>query len=138
MSTIQGSTGDYTQVTGFNGKITSHSSTLNITTVETTGFDDKGYAVHEPAKVDMNGTASGTLEFDAATTQPAPSTLLATTVDFSAAKGSLTLQYASGCTMAFTAVMQSVGMGMTEGGKSDLSHSFQSTGAITITWDETP
>jgi len=138
MATIQGTNGAYSAVSGFNGKLTSFSSDTNITTVETTGFGDGGYEVHEPAKVGLTGSATGTPIFDVANSQPIPSTLLAATAGLVNAKGAMTLTLTTACTLSFTGVMRRVGLGMEEGGKGDLAHDFTSSGAITIAWDETP
>ncbi len=138
MATIQGTDGAYTAISGFNGKIASFSGDTNITTVETTGFGDGGYEVHEPAKVGISGNATGTPTFDVANSQPIPSSLLSATAGLVNAKGTMTLQLTTGCTLTFTGVMRRVGLGMGEGEKGDLAHDFVSSGAITIAWDETP
>jgi len=137
MSTIQGINGAYSGVTGFNAKMASWTANINIDNVETTGFSSNGYRDREPVIVHLDGNASGTGEFDASSTAPTPSALLAGTAAVSNAKGSMTLTATTGCTLAFTGVMQQVGLNRPNDGKLDVNHSFVSSGAITQTWDET-
>src|SRR5574343_451708 len=103
MATIQGTGASVTLPTGFNVKAREFNATLDIPEVETTGFADNGWAVFQPAgPCRVTGTVSGAMQFDASGTVPASGTLIASTAGLTAAQGSITLQFKSGCTWAFT------------------------------------
>ena len=136
-TTIQGVGGAYSPVTDFNVKASVWAATINITTVEDTGFEDAGWESHKPTKIGISGTASGTGEYDSDGTTPIPAGVAAATAGLSATTGAMTLTAQTGCTLAFTAQMQSVGFNRANDGKLDMSHSFVSVGALTLVWDET-
>jgi hypothetical protein len=139
MSTIQGFSGvSVTLPTGFNGKDHTINATLEIPETDTTGFEDNNWGAGEPAgPVRLRGNVDARAKYNAATTAPLPSALMAATADLTAAQGSITLQFESGCTLAFTANITSVGMGRAGGEAMSLSRAFSSTGQVVMTWDET-
>lgn len=133
-ATIQGVGGGVTLPTGFKSKFHTWEATLNLSTVDTTGFEDNGYRTREITIADITGTATGTaIKGDTGLT-PVPATLLASTLLPSAAKGSIVLTSDTSCTYSFTGVIADVKFTRPIDGKEDLTHSFQSTGAITQAW----
>ena len=138
MATIEGINGAYSPVTDFNVKAASWNGTLNITTVEDTGFTDNGWESHKPTKLGLSGGAAGVGEFDADGTTPIPSAVMQSTAGLSSTRGSATLTATTGCTLSATTQMQSVGFNRANDGSLELSHSFVTSGQVTLAWDETP
>jgi len=136
IKTVEGLGGNYATPAGFNVKADGWSANFNIGTVETTGFIDAGYKTREPVILDMTGSASGTGQYDAASSAPIPATLVGATPALTAAQGAFTLTAKGGCTLGFTGNMTQVGLARPVAGKLSLSHNFESTGPITQAWDE--
>lgn len=139
---ITGVGGSVTMPTGFNAKLASWSATLNITTEEVTGFDSGGCEEHEPVALGISGSATGTLQYDDSNAKPMPSALgdgsvLAVGDLTTNLMGSLTLLAITGCSWAFTAVITGINIERPAKGKATVTFNFQSSGAITQTWDET-
>lgn len=110
------------------------SATVNYTTVETTGFDDAGAETHAHTKVGVSGTITGTGQSGAASSAAFPTTAIALGTEDPA--GPLTLQYNTGCTLAFTALYTSIATTRAHDGKMEITQSFISSGAITTAWVE--
>lgn len=141
ITTIEGLGGTVSFPTGFNGKLSAWSATFTVETTETTGFADGGYRVLEPVKQYIDGSASGTAQYDGASAAPVPASLMdgsgLALGDWSSVKGTVTLTATTGCTWAFSAVITSVAINRAADGKADITFNFQSRGPITQTWDET-
>lgn len=138
MATIQGIGGSVTLPAGFHGKIDNFTFNLDMTTVITTGFIDVGWHVHEPVIQDFTGTASGTVQFDAATTTPVPAGMMGATPDPTLAKGTITLQFTTGCTWTFTGTIKNITGARPVAGKADISYGFEHAGGgVVQVWDET-
>ena len=135
--TIQGVGGNITMPTGFNSKYNRWQATANFSVVDTTGFSDSGYRTRALTIADISGSATGTALFDDASTSPIAAAVLAATFAPLSAQGSITLTHTTGCTHSFTGVISSVGFDRPIDGKEDTAHTFESSGAITQTWDET-
>lgn len=137
MSTIQGTTASVTMPTGFNIKANDISGELAIPEAEDTGFTDLGWASAQPAgSLRVTGTIGGFTQYNTATTTPVPAALVAATADPSQAQGAMTLQFKTGCTLAFTANITSWGFGRNLTDAMSSSNPFGSVGAATLTWDE--
>lgn len=133
-STIQGVGGTVALVSGFYSKFHTWEATLNLSVVDTTGFEDNGYRTREITIADITGTATGTAIKGIANSTPVVAALLAGTLAPTNAKGSMTLTSDTGCTHAFTAVIGDIKFTRPIDGKEDITHSFQSSGAITQVW----
>ena len=138
---IAGVGGGFTTFTGFNGNIASWSATYTIDTEEVSGFGSGGFREHEPVAVSLSGSATGTLQYDAASASPVLAALAdgaALAVgDLEGAKGTLTLTSITGCTWAFGGIFTSVSIDRPAMGKATVTFNFISNGPITQTWDET-
>ncbi|MGB0970432.1 MAG: hypothetical protein ACPGVG_05650 [Mycobacterium sp.] len=141
-STIQGLGGSVTLPSGWNFKVASFSFGLDIATEETTGFEDGGFETHEPVSCSWNGSATGTLTYNAASTAPIPAALadgaaLAVGDLQSNAKGTGTFQSMTGCTLAGTVVVTN--MPITRGAKTkaNVTLNMKGTGFLTQVHDET-
>jgi hypothetical protein len=138
LTQITGPGGSVTFLSGFNGKFNNWTATVTNPTVETTGFADNGSKTNKPGgPISMAGTITAVGNFDAAATAPIPSAGIGTNPTFSSWEGSITLQAATGCTFAASVVANSVVMTRGNAGRFELSFSWESSGPITETWDET-
>ena len=136
LSTIQGVGGNISLPSGFNGKHKQWSATLDLHAVDPTGFADNGYYTSEVTYASMNGSCQSQAQFDAASSAPIPSALLASTLAPSNAKAAMTLTHTTGCTHAFTGVISSVQFDRVFDGPDNITYTFNSSGVITQTWDE--
>lgn len=130
MADISGPGGNATMMSGVVLHISAWSGTLNVTTVENTGFVEVGNRSYLATAQVFTGSVVGTGESGANNT-PIPSAGLGATPSFSSYTGSITLTAASGCTYAFPAVLSSVNLGRPNDGKYDVTANFMSSGAIT-------
>jgi hypothetical protein len=141
MATIQGLGGNIALPTGWNFKVSGWSFTYTVGTEETTGFDDGGFETHEPVFVRFEGSATGTLEFDATTTAPIPAAMAdgggMAVGDLASAKGTATFTATAGCTLEGTVVVTSLPMNRTAKGRGEVTINLLGSGALTQTWDET-
>ena len=141
MATIQGLGGQIALPSGWNFKASGWSFTYTVGTEETTGFDDGGFETHEPVFVRWEGSATGTLEFDAATTAPIPGAMAdgaAMAVgDLDNAKGTATFTATTGCTLEGTVVITSMPLNRPTKGRGEVTINVLGSGALTQTWDET-
>ena len=116
--------------------ISEWNATENITEVETTGFVDNGNHTAVPTKVRLTGSASGTGQSAAASTDPF--LLNGATPDFTKVVGSIVLTAFTGCIYTFNAVYTSIALSRPNDGKLSVTFNFGSTGAITKTgWSTT-
>lgn len=134
VTTIQGTGGDVSLPTGFGAKLASWTANIDVTVVDTTGFSDNGWRSRRPTKVQLTGSASGTVDD---TSLPLNGSLPSSTAGLSNAKGSFTLTAATGCTYGFTGVISRVSMTRANDGKGEITFDFTSTGTVTQTWDQT-
>lgn len=137
---IAGIGGGITLPSGFNAKISSWSASLSIRTEEVTGFDSGGCEEHEPVMTGLTGSATGTVQYDAASTAPIPGALADGSVmavgDLENAKGSITLTEITGCTYAFTGIITNVAFDRPNAGRCGITFDFLRTGPSTQTHDE--
>lgn len=119
----------------WNLKENSFSATINYGIVETSGFEDAGNKTFGHTSIDCTGTITGTGESGGTGDSPfgSPGTLTLGTED---PTGTLTLQYNTSCTLAFTAFLTAIASDRPWDGKMTLTHSFQSSGALTVAWVE--
>lgn len=130
MADISGPGGNVTLMSGQVIHVSAWSATLNITTVENTGFDALGDRTYLNTAQVMTGSVVGTGESGANNT-PIPAAGLGATPSFAAYAGTMTLTAASGCTYAFPMVLSSVNLGRPNDGKYDVTSNFMSSGHIT-------
>jgi len=141
--TIHGIGGGATLPNALHVKVDGWSATYSNPSVDDTGFADGGFLSRSSAGgVSMDGTITGTGEFDASNMAPLPdaaadgSAMAVGDLD-TAFKISLTLTAQTGCTYAFTALVTSMAMDRPNVGKLSITATFESAGPITQTWDET-
>lgn len=141
MATIEGLGGSVTLPTGWNFKVSSFSFNYQVLTEETTGFDDGGFETHEPVAVRWEGSATGTLTYDASNTAPIPAAMAdgagMAVGDLANAKGTGTFQSKTGCTLAGTVVVTSMPIDRGAKTKANVTLNMLGTGALTQTHDET-
>lgn len=142
MATIQGLGGNIALPTGWNFKASGWSFTYTVGTEETTGFDDGGFETHEPVFVRWEGSATGTLEYDATNTAPIPADMAdgsdMALGDLDNAKGTATFTATTGATLEGTVIVTSLPMNRNAKGKGEVTINVLGSGALTQTWDETP
>ena len=129
---ISGPGGGVTQPTGCTGHISAWSATVEMEDVETTGFAEVGNRTFDATTVMISGAYVGTGQSGQSALLPA--TGLGSTPAMSAWQASMTLTAASGCTLAFTALIKAVALNRPQNGKLDIAYTFKSSGAITQTW----
>jgi hypothetical protein len=139
--TIQGASGTAAGTSLIQIKIVGWSAQTNLDVVDTTGPSDGGSKVFEPTAVWMSGNILGIGQFDGTNTAPIPTGTLSP-ASFRIVSGSpgsgITLTAATGCTYAFDAVVSGVSHGRANpSGEYQVSYDFQSSGPITVTWDQT-
>ncbi len=136
--TIQGVGGSCTLPAGFYAKLSEFSATLDLNSVDTTGFSDVGWVVHEATFMHFSGSAKGTMVYDAASSSPAPPTLMAATPALTTANGSITLTFFTGCTWTFNGHMSKIAVTRPTQGKADITYDFEHQGGgVVQVWDET-
>jgi hypothetical protein len=124
--------------TGFNLKANAIDGTVEIPEADDTGFTDNGYGSAQPAgPVRCTGNVGGFTRFNTTSTTPLPAALLASTLAPSNAQGSMTLQFTTGCTLAFTANITGWSFSRNLTDSMTSSYPFGSVGQLTLTWDET-
>lgn len=128
---ISGPGGSFSSPTGFTAHISGWAATLNVTTVETTGFAEVGNRTYDATAIVMTGSADGTGQ--TVNTIIAATGVTATPV-MSVYKGSFTLTAGSGDLWTFTGVMSNISVNRRHDGKLDVAFSFLSSGTITQTW----
>lgn len=143
MAKITGTGGAIAMPSGFNAHFRSFTHAFAMPEVETTGFDDGGFATFDPAGgLRVTGTALGVHEYDASSTAPLPAALAdgsnLAVGDLAGQTGSMTLTFITGCTLAFSANVTNIAGSRAEVGSSESTWTFGSSGAITQAWDETP
>jgi len=139
---IAGLGGNLALPTGFNAKINSWSASHTVETVETTGFADGGFRTFDPTITSLTGSASGTAQYDAATTALLPAALADGSImalgDLAGAIGTVTLTFVTGCTWSCTtANITGLSVDRASDGKANVTFNFQFSGPWTQTWDET-
>ncbi len=137
--TIQGVGGSCTMPSGFNAKLSEFSANIDLNSVDTTGFSDVGWVVHEATFMHFTGSAKGTMVYDAANSSPMPAALTGATPTLTAANGSMVLTFAVGCTWTFNAHVSKVAVTRPTQGKADITYDFEHQGGgVAQVWDETP
>ena len=130
-TTVQG-TGGNAEISGFSAKLDYWMASLDFSPVRTTGFGDLGYHNSKGTLCSMDGSASGMLEFGAASDAPIPADALAATFGAASMKVTdlkLTMNAAVEYYM-FDAVITNVSITRPEDGKADVTFDFASTGVI--------
>ena len=133
MSTMLiGSDGDVSLPTGYKAVLNTFSATLTRTTQIVTGFGDAGNRRKASGVLDITGSAGGTPYHDAAASSPLA-------ISSSATGGTVTLTFATGSTLAFDAVFNSVAFASTQDGAQTVTFNFEmnDSDGPTIAWDET-
>ncbi len=131
MADISGPGGSFTSITGFNAHFSGWSASLNVTTVETTGFAEVGNRTYAPTAIVMTGSADGT---GITASTPIAAGGIGATPSMSSYTGTITLQSASGNTQSFPAVVSLVAENRRHDGKLDYALNFVSSGPILQTW----
>jgi hypothetical protein len=144
VKTIHGIGGGVTLPTGLHLKVDGWSATYSNPSVDDTGFSDGGFLSRSSAgSVSMDGTFTGTGEFDASAKAPIPdaaadgSAMALHDLD-TAFKATLVLTATTGCTFTFTALVTSIAFDRPNVGKLSITVTFESAGPITQVWDESP
>jgi len=132
---ISGVTGSVTLPTGHSGRIRAWSATLSQSVNDATGFSQARWAVNLGGIASLSGSASGYLEYDAAST--APALAISTNPGPTVLGASMNLVAGTGCSFSFTGVISSISVGQSVDGVGTVAFSFVSSGAVTETWDVT-
>ena len=133
MSTLLiGSDGDASLPTGYKAVLNTFSATLTRATQVVTGFTDTGARRRASGVLDITGAAGGTPYKDASAASPLG-------IASSATGGTITLTFASGCTLSFGAVFSSVALATTQDASQTVTFNFEmnDSDGPTIAWDET-
>lgn len=120
-----------TFITGHNACFDTFSFMVGQRLISTTCFGDTYEGVRGGLKYG-SWSAEGKPKFDASSTAPG---LGGTTI--TKGGGTITLTIASGCTYAFTGIIERGGISADVNGGQRLSYSGVTSGSITETWDET-
>lgn len=128
-----GSDASISFISGFNACFDTFSLVIGQRLINTTCFGDS-YETNRAGLKFGRWSASGKPIFDAATTKPGFDDLTGT----SAGSGTITLTVATSCTLAFTGIIDSIGIDTNVNGETRLTYTGVTSGAITETWDETP
>lgn len=132
-TTIQGPGVSVTMPTGFVLKANKIDGQLDIPLAPDTGFSDNGwYSANPCGPLKLSGTVSGVQQTK--TNQPIPSALIASTVDPTQAQGSMTLTFASGCTLTFTANISQWKFARDMTTAMESSFPYESKGAVVLAW----
>lgn len=133
---IVGYDGSASLTTAHNASLNAWSANFTRVVSDVTDFADTGFR-RRLGLPDVQGSASGTMNYDAANTGPGLNG-----TDWNRAGVAMTLSPAAGtaCQYSFTAVISQCSMSSNKGGDAPISFDFQlSGGAIwTEAWDETP
>lgn len=128
--TAFGSDGDVTFITGHHANFMRWAYGVTQGVVDETGYDSGGWGENKGTGIKRAGfSAMGYPQYNAASTTPGLSAI-------TAAGGSITLQVAAGCTIAFTGIISSANVASDLEGQATLSYSGVQTGTPTINWDE--
>lgn len=117
-------------LTGHNFRARAWSANLNQELNDSTGFAQAPWRAQVGGLKSLDGSASGYLEFDAASTSPGFTAISATGVS-----GTLTAN-ATNCTYSGTFTVSTLSPGISVDGNGTISIAFRSTGAVTEAWDE--
>lgn len=132
---ISGVTGSVTLPSGHNLRVRAWSGQQSQQVNDITGFAQAPWAANLGGLNSFRGSASGYLEFDAATTSPGlGGTATSTTV--SKTGGAFTLQAGTGCTLTFTGIISNISVGQSVDGVGTGMIDFVADGAVTSSWDE--
>ena len=134
MSTaLIGSDGDVSRPTGYKAILNSFSATLTRASAVQTGFGDSGARRRVSGVLDITGSAGGTPYHNAATSSPLG-------ITSSATGGDVTLTFATGSTLNFGAVFNSVAFSKTQDASDTVTFNFEMNDSAgpTIAWDESP
>lgn len=138
MSTmLVGSDGSATFPDGYVAKLNTFSATLTRASTVVTGFGDVMARRRLSGVLDITGSAGGTPMKDAADTNPLGITGEGITGDGTGAIA-LTLTFATGCTLGFDALVNSVALSVTQDAAQAITFNFEADDANgpTIAWDE--
>lgn len=142
LTKIAGVGGTVALPTGFNGHFRSFDWDMSMPEAETTGFLDLGFASFVPVGgIRVTGSVQGVLTYDAASTQPFPDAFgdgsgLALG-DLAGQVGTMTLTFITGCTLAFSGLINGLGGSRAENGVAECTWRYGSSGPLTVVWDET-
>ena len=137
MTMLIGSDGSATFPDGYGANLNTFSATLTRATAIVTGFGDVSQRRRASGVLDITGSAGGTPMFDSANASP-----LGITGEGITGNGddtvALTLTFATGCTLGFNAVVNSVALAVTQDGAQTVTFNFEmdNAGATAVAWDE--
>lgn len=132
VTSIQGYDGGVTMPTAtHDGVIRRWNANFSKATANVTGFTDT-LTRNRMGILSISGSASGNPKYDAASTSPGVS-------DIVAGGSALTLTVGTGCSYAFTAGFNSINIGSDKEGDASLEFGFVNGDSTTLTetWDET-
>lgn len=135
---ISGTNGTVTLPSGHNARIRAWSATLSQSVNDATGFAQSRWATNLGGVAALSGSASGYLEYDAATTTPGIVTTNQPTMSVAGAAMVLGVGGATStaCSISFTGVISSISLGQSVDGVGTVAFSFVSSGALTEAWDQ--
>lgn len=143
ITSIVGNDGSITMANAEDGTV--HGGLLNrwrarcsYVTSEVTGFTDVKNRRNRLGLLSVEGSASGTPQFDAAVTAPQAGPIVASTSGPSPDGNALVLTSAAGCTWTFTAAIHAISMDMNKIGDALLTFDFMNGDAddFAEAWDE--
>ena len=138
MSTrLIGSDGDVTTPDGYKAALNTFSCTLTRASTVTTGFGDTSARRRLSNVLDITGSAGGVPSKDAADASPLGIT--GTGISGSGTDAvALTLTFATGCTIALDAVVNSVALSAAQDGDQTVTFNFEmaDSNGPTVNWDE--
>ena len=132
MAIIGGPGGAVALPSNFNISASGWSADLILTTADNTNFAGNGYRAKDVVLAEMNGTVVGKAQGDGVTPFSAP--MLASTLDPTLAKSTITLPAESGNTYGGTWVVTGGSLSRSVETSMDFTISFESSGVITQTW----
>lgn len=127
---IVGNDGNVTMPTGHNFEAQSWSLNINQVVTDITSYSDTWRTMRGGVK-GGSGSISGVPEYDDTGLAPNADTLSAAPV------ASMVLTMATGCTYGSSIVVESFDLGSSKTGDATIALNFQTSGAVTETWDET-
>lgn len=134
---LVGSDGSATFPDGYVAKLNTFSATLTRVSTVVTGFGDSMARRRLSGVLDITGSAGGTPMKDAADTNPLGITGDGITGDGTGSIA-LTLTFATGCTLGFDAVVNSVALAVTQDAAQTITFNFEAddSDGPSIAWDE--
>lgn len=138
MADIYGGTDGDVTATGFNADIDGWTMTVGAEdTIQYRTFSSD-WKSKKNVGYGGSGQFTGTIQFDASSTQPVPTATGGTVLPSSFEGISFTLTATSGCTLTFTGNITTVDLNRQASDRMTGTFRFEADGAVDVTWDETP